>query len=318
MNFQNTGNRCGHDPESPNLLAFGPKRYTRTKEGATNEVGVFTWHELNTIHQGLQDSFFRRTTIPTAYHYDRINQDGTPRAIRSDGLESAYSLLMSILAHCDFKSWRVGYESPSGEFMSRPLSYLGWCAGMPHKKLAEDVQALPTRTNAEIFKLASYKSFASKRTERAIELLRKMGAITTHKQSIKYEKFDVDGNVVSTKYVAKPAVKRVNKDFLLQIPGVTKKLIDRLIKFSMKQREKFLEAVNDEFSRRRAAAQVTETRKRAHYPKYHEDIKETTKSDAAIRLEIVIANPEATMPQIAALVKGAIDEKDSKKPKPPD
>lgn len=177
------GNRCGHDPQNPAWHLFNVP-YTQKDNP----------HVQQKLLEGSMEYFFIPETLPTLHNLSgKTNKDGTPRSNRSEAREAESLVLAAILHRLDFSSLRVGTPLPNGGFVPRSFDELAQIAGLA------------------VWDKEHQKWVASKRFSRAVRRLKLAGAFSVHKITVKRP----DGS-----YCARPAIKRVNENFLIALGKV--------------------------------------------------------------------------------------------------
>lgn len=177
-----TGNRCGHNPNSPNFDLFNPPK----KSGMS--------HTVRDLIGGVEKYFKSPKLLPTLSNLTgKKNADGALRSNRSEAREAESLVLAAILHSTDWSSMRIGTPKPDGEFVPRDGVYLATIAGLAKRETDSEGREVWEPTT---------------RFWRALARLRKAGAIDVFNVYV----IKPDGSKR-----ARPSVKTLNVDFLVSM-----------------------------------------------------------------------------------------------------
>ena len=232
-------NRFGHDKSAPWQLSIDPL-FIRNGQFASlsfTDDGPTANYDVRSICKILCDAYHDPSIAPHFYH-ETLNLDGSPRKIRTDGMAAAIQLMRAALVAMDWASGRIGYysydKSKKEYFHSRSLSFLGVSARMPHK-------AMPGSNIQEQYKLAQKNQhLVDHKVHRASVLLSKVGFWQLGRRAVEYHRRDSNGSLMykadgvtpDMAWASLPYVKKVNKDFLRGLNGVSNQMIKRLERWS--------------------------------------------------------------------------------------
>lgn len=187
-----TGNRCGHDPKKPEFHWFIEPSW------APNVPQI-----MRKLLEAVKGYYFTPLDLlPSLANLNgRKNKCGTPRKNRTEARAVEVLVLRAILYFVDYASLRVGTPKDDGGFIPRSCTEIARMAGLLRAKKDPNEPDEP-----------------SARFWRAFSRLRKSGAFDVHLQYV--EKPD------GTKR-ARPAIKRVNENFLIALGAVSAESLKR-------------------------------------------------------------------------------------------
>jgi hypothetical protein len=184
--FLGTGNRCGHDPQKPNMDLFSIPKTARDIP-----------HAMKELINGVKHYFFNPQLLPTLYNLTgKRNKDGSLRSNRSDGREGEMLIMAALIHYTDFSSMRVGTPLDDGEFKPRSCVDLAKTCGLA-VQIGEDWHP-------------------SRRFWRAFTRLKRAGAFDVFETYV----VKADGSKR-----ARPAVKLINEDFLISLGVISYKTL---------------------------------------------------------------------------------------------
>lgn len=197
-NLSGSGNRCGHQPERPVFLNWTPPK---TKKDLPKQ--------LQDILSAVDRYYFEPNIMPTlAYQSSSRNKDGSYRQNRSEIRESEVAMLKAVYTKTDWASTRVGVPMFSGRF--NPVTHCDIAEEMNRAAVGGRQWTLPDgRPNG------SYWA--------AWHALTKAGA---------WESFRIYEPTEDGELRAKPAIKKINVDFVVALTGISYAKISKLRKWS--------------------------------------------------------------------------------------
>jgi len=223
-----TGNRCGHNPNSPEFHLFRDPDWM---------AGIpHTIRKLMDAAKLYYDAPL--ATLPSLANLNgRRNKSGDPRKNRSEARAAEVLVMRAILLFTEFASLRVGVPKPDGGFIPRSCTELAALAGLLKKKASPEEDDEP-----------------SPRFWRAFRRLRKAGAIDVHLQ---YEE-KPDGSKR-----ARPAIKRVNPHFLIALGAVSCEALERFRTYCSNQLKKLRRGYRAEHPTKSDAAAARDSLRRS-------------------------------------------------------
>lgn len=181
-----SGNRCGHNPAALNEDLFNYPKKDRIQETVTD------------LLLGVSRYFHSPMLLPTLANLTgKKNNDGQLRSNRSEAREADALVLKAIIHSTDWSSMRVGTPKDDGTFKPRDGVYLAKVSGLAKRSIDAD--------GVETWEPTG-------RFWRAFRRLRIAGAIDV---------FNVFVTKSDGSKRARPAVKKVNQDFLVSMGVVT-------------------------------------------------------------------------------------------------
>jgi len=223
-----SGNRCGHDPKKPEFHWFIEPSW------APNIPQT-----LRKLIEAVKGYYFTPLDLlPSLANLNgRRNKCGRPRKNRTEARVGEVLIMRAILYFTDYASLRVGVPKDDGQFIPRSCTEIARMAGLLRAKSdpAEDDEPSP-------------------RFWRAWERLRLAGAFDVHLQYVVKE----DGSKR-----ARPAIKRVNENFLIALGAVSYEALARFRTHCSNQLKKARRAYKEQFPRESDAAKARTKLRRA-------------------------------------------------------
>lgn len=181
-----TGNRCGHNPNRPEFHLFSEPDWSTAVP-----------HVMRKLIEAVKGYYYAPlSTLPSLANLNgRRNKSGDPRKNRSEARAAEVLVMRAILYFTEYASLRVGTPKADGRFVPRSCTELARIAGLLKTKAAPEEPDEP-----------------SPRFWRAFRRLRLAGAFDVFLQ---YEVKE-DGSKR-----ARPAIKRVNLNFLVALGAVS-------------------------------------------------------------------------------------------------
>lgn len=205
--FLNSGNRCGHDPDSPLFSSWQrPETQKPLPETVQNVInGVKIYYSKPKVMPVLCFATHRKRT-----------KTGKARQNRSEAREAEVLMLMAVYSRTDWASLRVGIPLSNGKF--KPLSHLELAKIMEAQEQkdseASDLEngsAVKVSTPAKFTRQsASGKIRPNTRYWSAFWSLTRAGAWESHKRYHVMENGDKR---------AKVSIKLLNLDFIVALTG---------------------------------------------------------------------------------------------------
>ncbi|ANF89329.1 plasmid replication protein repA (plasmid) [Pseudomonas antarctica] len=187
-----TGNRCGHNPDSPEFHLFSEPKWFADMPSPIRK--------LMDAAQAYYDAPLE--TLPSLANLNgRRNKTGVPRKNRSEARVAEILITHAVFSCTEFSSLRVGTPKGDGGFIPRSCVELARIAGLLKKKKSDEEEDEP-----------------SPRFWRGFRRLRIAGAFDVHLQ---YEQM-ADGSKRG-----RPAIKRVNPNFLIALGAISYQALER-------------------------------------------------------------------------------------------